>query len=279
MPAEPFELFFSEGFGASWHARDGKDLGRAYDWQSLDPRGFEPRLVEAVRSAWTHQALAEYGTAVSMAQLLEALCRARVPVDLLAMASTFCTEELSHAELYARLAMQMGGGTPVLFAPEKLGIALAPDLTLEQRANELVVRLCCVGEAFSMPMLAAGLQVSTQPLVREVLQRVVREEALHGRLGWLYLDWVSDQLSDAERTRLGGVARDMVNVLAAQWLPLRKEGGEHGVTSAGFNIGTLHGLGWLAGPAYRAQARSTLEAAVVAPLARHGIAVDLPTGS
>src|SRR4051794_8195753 len=75
--------------------------------------------------------------------------------------------------------LPLGGGAPIPFSPDGLGVKLDPALDPRQRANELVLRLCCVGEAFSFPMLAAGLEGVRHALVREVLERVVRDEALH----------------------------------------------------------------------------------------------------
>ena len=50
------------------------------------------------------------------------------------------------------------------------------------RLAELVVRVCCVGEAFSLPMLAGAKLRAACPLTRAVLETIVEDEAAHGRL-------------------------------------------------------------------------------------------------
>ncbi len=266
---EPFELFFTTGHAATLHARRHGGLERDFDWASLCAAHLDPALVPRARAAWTQQALSEYGTAVSMTQLLEALARAAMPLDLITLAATAVTHELEHAELYSRLAMSLGGGAPLPFEPTSLGLPTPTVGDPVQRANELMVKLCCVGEAFSFPMLAAGLEAPLQPLVRAVLERVVAEEALHGRLGALYLEWVAEELRDDERVRLGAVATQMLASLARQ-LPVSD------ALAPGVPEAQLRSLGWLDPATWRQRAHQTMHEAVIAPLSKHGIVATPP---
>jgi hypothetical protein len=268
VPAELFQLLLTDGPATTWHQRNVGDFERAFDWSSLRPEAYAAKVVERARLAWTHQALSEYGTAVSMTQLVDALARALAPIDLITMAATFATQELAHAELYSRLAMTMGGGAPVELDPAQLGVRLGDtQRSPREHANELVVLLCCVGEAFSCPMLSAGIGPGTHPLVRAVLEHVVREEALHARLGWLYLDWVSDELSTQERERLAKVAGTMLERVA-DTLPK--------ASAAAVPDEELAALGWLNAVSYRARALRAVQEVVVAPLAERGIGVEVP---
>jgi hypothetical protein len=266
---QPFELYFTDGHATALHARRHGELERGFDWASLTEGDFDPALVPRARAAWTQQALSEYGTAVSMTQLLEALARAAMPLDLLTLAATSVTQELEHAELYSRLAMSLGGGAVVAFEPDSLGLPTPASANAAQRANELMVRLCCVGEAFSFPMLAAGLEAPLHPVVRAVLERVVAEESLHGRLGTLYLEWVADELTDDERTRLGAVATQMLAHLGRQ-LPATD------ALAPQVPLEQLRSLGWLDPAGWSRRARDVMRDAVVVPLARFGIVANLP---
>ena len=262
---ELFELNFTDGFVTARHTATHGDLAKRYPWHLLRPEDVPPALLDRARHALTVQALSEYGSSVSMAQMVESIARARMPVDLLTLAAGFVAEELVHAECFARLAMQLGGATPIPFPSEQLALALPSTLTVRQRANELVVRLCCVGEAFSGPMLKAGAEISTNPLIRAILDRLVRDEALHGRFGWLYLDWVQDQLDDKERTRLGAAAKDALAQIMKLWPRATLE------KRAPFG---LESLGWLPPHAYRERALETVESAVRQPLKRYGILLE-----
>jgi hypothetical protein len=151
-------------------------------------------------------------------------------------------------------------------------ITLDPSLTPLQRCNELVVRLLSVGEALSLPLLTGCMRAATHPLVRAVLTHIVRDEAMHGRLGWLYLDWIAGELPRAERDRLAHAATETIAHHEPIWASLRSRVVD-GVTSEGFAIADVHALGWMESSSYAALARSELEQSVCAPLRRYGIVV------
>ena len=239
-------------------------------WGTLDGTGCPPNLVARAQLSWTEAAFNEYCTAVAFTDLLKALLEINAPVDLIGMCGDFMADEMLHVELTCRLAMELGGGADYRLDYENLSIPLTPGLTALQRANELVVRLCCVGEAFSLPMLAGCMKSATHPLVEAVLEQIVRDEAQHGRLGYLYLEWVDEQLDDAERQRLGRAALDTVAKLSPLWRRLRSQvSGDK--TSEGFEISDIRMMGWMLSHEYRAAACQGIRQEVQAPLAEFGI--------
>lgn len=270
MPKELFELELTEGPALDLHRRELGQMEQDYPWESLRPEAYPPLLVERARLGWTENAFNEYCTAVAMGQLIDALGRARVPLDLWSLACRFPTEELIHVELCSRMAMQLGGGAPLTFDPDQVGYPLDPSLTPLQRANELVVRLCCVGEALSFPLLSGCMRSAAHPLTRKVLTKIVQDEALHGRLGFLYLDWIAADLDLVERERLGRAARETLTEYQPLWERLRSRVVD-GVTTEGFLIQQVHELGWMEAQAYATLARASVEETVAAPLRRYGI--------
>lgn len=213
MTRQPFELDWLGGptERAFRQVRPGVD---AFPWGTLDPTRYAPRLVDRARVSWTEAAWNEYCTAAAFTGLLRALLEARAPLDLVGMASDFVADEVLHVELTSRIAMELGGGAPYLVDPERLTLPETPGLTPFQRANEHVVRTCCVGEAFSVPMLATCMRTAAHPLTRAVLQQIVKDEAPHGLFGTYYLEWAANHMDDAERARLGDVALDMLRLYA-----------------------------------------------------------------
>jgi hypothetical protein len=179
-------------------------------------------------------------------------------------------DEILHIELTSRIAMELGGGAPYTIDYDRLVDEPDPSLSALQRANELVVRVCCVGESFSVPMLAGCMKSAQHPLTRAVLRRIVKDEAPHGRLGWLYLDWVNDQLDDAERARLVRVALDQVRVFEPYWKRLKSKV-VRGRTSEGFLVRHVRELGWMEAQDYARTARAAMRREVVQPLAQRGI--------
>ena len=160
--------------------------------------------VAYARSAWTDSVINEYRAITSFSEIARALLDARVLLDLIGMASNFLADECAHAEMASRLVMELGGALErnidvECFTPRPRG------LTAMQRANELVLRISCIEEAFSVGVMTASMQATTHPLPRAVYEAILRDESHHSRLGGLYFEWALSRIDDAELARLGRV--------------------------------------------------------------------------
>ena len=211
-------------------------------WGTLDPRLLTPAEADAARLSWTDGAFSEYASAAAFASLTQALLEAGAPIDLVAMASDFVVDEMVHVELNARVAAELGGAAPYLVDLDKVAPVCDAGLPAIERAAELAVRLACIGESLSVPVLAGTMRAATHPLVRAVLARIVRDESPHARIGWLVLDWAGERI---DRVRLGGVATQRIAEYAPLW---------------------HHADGW-----YRDTLLTALERDVIAPLRARGI--------
>jgi hypothetical protein len=263
-----FELGVTDGPAARVASRLIGDFSTFAPWETLDPDAFPDELRARARVGWTESAFNEHCTAAAMAQLVHALVAAGAPLDLIGVASTFAAEELVHVDLCARVAAQLGGGAPIAYDPAALTLEVAPGGTALQVATELVVRVCCVGEAFSLPMLAGARSAASHPVTRAVLDRIVRGEALHGQLGWWYLDWVGPTLDASERARLGAVAREQVAHLRPLWERLR--GATTGARSAA-EADAWAALGWMPAADYHTLAEQVIADEVLGRLGTYGI--------
>lgn len=269
---EPFDL---EWFGgvAEHHFRKARPFADDMPWGTLDPSRYPAELVDKSRISWTEAAFNEYCTARSFADLLGALLEAKAPIDLIGMASDFVADEILHVELTSRIAMELGGGAPYVIDFENLHRRPDPGLSPLLRANELIVHLCCVAEAFSLPMLASAFGSATHPLTKKVLERIVIDEAPHGRLGFLYLEWLDDRLDDAEKTRLANVAVETLASLAPLWQRLQSRVVD-GITTEGYRLEHIRELGWTESSLYKERAQKAVKEDVLAPLAKFGIFPD-----
>ncbi|TSC25216.1 diiron oxygenase [Corallococcus sp. Z5C101001] len=272
MAPELFEIDLTDGPALALHERASGNVAERYPWASLEPSRYPPLLVERARHSWTLRALNEFGSATVMGQLVQVMGEARVPLDLWSLAARFPAEEVHHVELCARMAMALGGGARLAYDPASFAVAFDPSLTFLQRASELLVRVCCVGETLSFALLSGCLRATSHPLTRAVLTTLVQEEALHGRLGFLYLEWIAPELGAAEKERLGRVAREALDAQAPLWERLRSTT-KDGVTREGFLLEHVTDLGWMESQDYIAVSRETAETQVRAPLLRHGIRV------
>src|SRR4051812_3686243 len=84
-------------------------------WEALSTSDYSEAERVAARREWTEAAFSEYVSAAGTSLLVRALVRARVPLDLSAMAAQFPLDELFHAELCSRMANVLGGGTPLSY--------------------------------------------------------------------------------------------------------------------------------------------------------------------
>lgn len=234
-------------------------------WGTMDSSTFAPHLVMMARRSWTRAAFQEHRTAAACALTLKALLEARAPLDLIALATRFPLDELAHVEMCARMAMELGGATPIIHEPDHLIARPREDLDPLMRCADLVVRFFCVGEALSIPMLRSTWKAALHPLPRGVLGCIVRDEAAHGSFGWVFLDWALPLISDEGRALLADSADNTVKHLTATWDNIRKQPKQE--------PSAIHALGWLESEPYLDLAVRSLEAKVLAPLRRRNIPV------
>jgi hypothetical protein len=188
-------------------------------WGSFDPRSadpLDPVLLET-RAAWTNGVFTEYASAAAFSAMNLAFLECRAPVDLCAAAADFALDELVHVTLASRLVMTLGGATPYL--ADLARVAPAPSRARPLlKAAELAVKVSCVGEALSLPSLAASYRGATEPLVRAVLERLRHDEGPHAAIGYWLLGWAEPELTLEDRAHLGRVATEAVAVYAPLWL-------------------------------------------------------------
>jgi hypothetical protein len=259
---ETFELFMLGGATERRYRRMRPEIERL-PWGTLDPSRYPPDLVLAARKSWTLAAYQEHRTGAACAETLQALITARVPVDLIAVATRFPLDEMAHVELCARLAEELGGGTHVEHDPAHLIPSPDHDLPALLRAADCVVRYFCVGEALSIPLLHGTWRAARHPLVRGVLGRIVRDEAAHGMFGWTFLDWAADELTHGDRAHLARIAGRTIDALVDSWSTIK------GRPAA--SVEDVNALGWMDTDAYMTLARRSLRERVVEPLRVRGI--------
>ncbi len=269
----PFEIEWRGG-PAEKAFRKLRPMPSDMPWGTLDPKKYPPELVDRARISWSSIARSEYRAAASFADVLGAMLAAQAPLDLIGLAGDFIADELFHVELASRLAMEIGGGAPIEVDFEKMGIAAGADnLTPRQRANELVLRVGCISETLSGAVAVATMREVEHPLVQKIIEQIARDEARHTRLGWLYLEWAAEEMSDDERARLAVVALSELQKLSPIWRA-RSSRAKDGITSEGYLLKDVHELGWMESERHAATAISAVRDEIIAPLAKYGIVVD-----
>jgi hypothetical protein len=260
-----FELEWMGG-AAEHHFRSARPGIEQLPWQTLEVAQFTKAAVEYARGAWTEVAINEYRAIASFSEVLRALVDVKAPLDLIGMTSTFLADECSHVELASRMAMALGGAAPRSVDLDRMAPRLQ-GLTPMQRANELILRVGCIGEAFSGGTAAVAFAATTHPLPRAVYQAILRDEAHHQRLGGLYFEWALGRLDENELGRLGKVLLQGLRTLAPFWKLSASR------VRADLPKVELAALGWLTPLDFGAVAREVVVRDILDPLATIGISI------
>jgi hypothetical protein len=261
---EPFELEWMGG-AAEHHFRKARPGIEELPWGTIALVDYDPAAIERARASWTEVAINEYRAVASFTEVLRALVDVKAPLDLLGMTSDFLADECSHVELASRMAMELGGASPRLIDMD--AFATRPGgLTHFQRANELVLRVGAIAEAFSGGTATVSYEATTHALPRAIYESILRDEARHRRLAGLYFEWALSRIDEAELKRLGRVLFANLQTLAPFWKS-RKNAELSPLPFAN----DLMALGWLGAEKFAPVARDVVVRDILDPLATIGI--------
>ena len=262
MSEELFELALAGGAAEDRYRALRPEI-EAIDWDGLVPKGASEAQLAAARQQWTAGALQEYATAATHAVTLNLMLRARVPLDLSGMFSRFLLDEIAHAELCARVAGALGGGAPVRYAPEQVfpdpGDIEDPRLECTLR----IVRDCCVSETIAHALLRAGARAATDPVLRQVHRTIAKDEAVHGRFGWIFLEWASEGLTERGWREVARAANEEIARHRSLWKVLAAEGAAFSKWSVCGSLGVER---------YLREGEAAIAKQVSPGLARYGLA-------
>src|SRR5438105_123460 len=85
----------------------------AMPWGTIDLTKLTRAQIDAALLGSTRASRQEFDSTSVHARVVVNMTNLRLPVDLIAMIARFQVEELVHAELAARLAMELGGGASI----------------------------------------------------------------------------------------------------------------------------------------------------------------------
>jgi hypothetical protein len=186
-------------------------------WGSLDPSEFTPEALHEARALWTNATFTEYASAAAFSALTSALLECGAPIDLSALAADSAVDELDHAEVLSRLVTELGGAAAFEVELGLVSPSTTPGVSPLLRAAELAIKTSCVGEALSVPALLRSRQLAGNALVRAVLDRLLRDEGQHARIGIWFLESANERLSRADREHLARVTLDAIAVYRPLW--------------------------------------------------------------
>ncbi|HEY5240674.1 MAG TPA: ferritin-like domain-containing protein, partial [Polyangiaceae bacterium] len=162
----------------------------------------------------------EHASVAAFARLTLHLLSAGAPPELVEMAHRASLDEIRHARTCFALARRYGGA-PLGPGPLKLdGLFSGAHASLEATLPEIAA-LCaeegCVGETLGVLLASDALARARDPFVREVLTRMLDEEASHVELAWRVVSWCITQGGEPVRRAVAhAIGRGVVATRATE---------------------------------------------------------------
>ncbi len=161
---------------------------RRFDWsESLDVAlELDAATAKFLAKAWLRDALEEHASIAAFSRLTLYLLSVGAPPDLLIASQRASIDEIQHARSCFALARRCDGR---IDGPGPLKVEDAVrDLSLEELAF-LSAQEGCVGETLGVSMAREQFDNATDPHVRSLLKRLVRDESRHAHLAWRFAAW------------------------------------------------------------------------------------------
>lgn len=173
-----------------------------FDWDALK-RGaakYEGKVRDRGRRSFVLRALDEQRSLLAFSELLTELCLAGAPIDVIGSLSRVVRDEALHVDLCDRVVKALGGWDSE--APQPRWVRSNKKMPLRRRCLATVLGSLCVGETISVHMIRGVRDHASDPIVHEVLTRMLADESYHARFGWYWLESMplkGDDLAFAQR--------------------------------------------------------------------------------
>lgn len=214
------------------------------DWCGAVPA--PPEALDACSLAlaarhWRAAALMEHASIAAFARFTLQLLQLGAPLELVAKSQAAMRDETEHARRCFALASRYAG---VPLGPTALAVAGA----LAEESLASIVRLAfregCVGETCAALGASEALALARDPLVRQTLALITRDEQRHAELAWRFVAWaleqdVTGELRDVVQSELARLRDEQTSGSALRGRCLDTETASplsgHGVLCAGRN--------------------------------------------
>ncbi|MCR9218656.1 MAG: ferritin-like domain-containing protein [Alphaproteobacteria bacterium] len=173
------------------------------DWDLLDPAQFSEAQLWGARHYWSRRAWGEYGAISESPALQIRYCLQDYPADMRLFFTIRSQEESRHAEVCYLIAEKLGG---YIEKPEAQGyegsvathgvrkMALDPDVSLEA----IIAALVCAAEEIAFDVFKHLIEITPNPVARQVCQAIMRDEVRHCAFGWQFMNQRTKEMSPAE---------------------------------------------------------------------------------
>ena len=184
-------------------------------WAKLDPSQYSEATRYAARQYWSRRAWGEYGAISESPALQIRFCQEHRAPDMRLFFTIRSQEESRHAEVCYRMAEKLGGYYPQPAQSAYQGsvathgvrkLALDPKVPLEG----VIAALVCAAEEIAFDVFRHLIDITTNPVARQVCRLVQRDEVRHCAFGWAFLDQRMPELSAQERAAVRDAVITMI---------------------------------------------------------------------
>jgi hypothetical protein len=181
------------------------------NWDLLDVTKYTDEQLFAGRQYWSRRAWSEYGAISESPALLLRFTKERREIDLSLFWTIRTQEEVRHADACRRMADALGGymAEPVTKDLEASvathgvrGMSFDADTPLEALFGALI----CCAEVIAFDVFRALVKSTTDPVAKQILQLIFRDEVRHCEFGWKYMEYRTPNMSEQDL----GIVRDKV---------------------------------------------------------------------
>lgn len=165
-------------------------------------------MTPRVHHEWHNRVKAEYGSAVVTARMLQYLILIGASDELINTCMQIVRDELDHARLSHDCLVAFGGGHLTIALNAQTLPQPPPTHNILPQMLDDLIQSFLLGESFAVPLFHGMYQNATEPKAKEMLTRVLQDEATHRAFGWTVLDtllerpdlevrsYISNQLPD-----------------------------------------------------------------------------------
>ena len=174
-------------------------------WQLAGARPNTARVSSADRARlaeeWTKVGLMEHASIAAFARFTLQLMSLGAPADLVERSNAATSDETLHAKLAFTIASAYAGRD---VGPGRLDVRGALEGGSLEEILINVIREGCIGETVAAVEAAEALEHAVDPMVRDALARISKDELRHADLAWQFVRWAIEIGRRRTATRLRG---------------------------------------------------------------------------
>jgi hypothetical protein len=167
-------------------------------------------LKRRAAQVWASRAVAEAQAAARFDQIADDLHATNAPAVLVELSRAAAAEERTHVEFCLELVEHFGHQAPRPTVPSLS--SSVNDFTASDSLLLQIVGMCCINETISAAILSEMLRNAETGMVHDTIQKILRDEISHSRIGWGYLQFIQSKHAAALISKhLPGLLSNAVN--------------------------------------------------------------------